>query len=56
MEHMSQVRLQAIAEVTEQLSLPSGRSIPTMHWSTDEESGRPVCRWVLVEARPACLP
>jgi hypothetical protein len=56
MEHMDQVRLQAIAEVSEQLSLPLGRSVPTMHWSADEETGRPVCRWVLVEQSPACLP
>ena len=53
MEDMNQVRLQAIAEVSEQLGLPSGRSVPTMHWSTDEETGHPVCRWVLVEASPA---
>ncbi len=51
---MNQVRLQAIAEVTEQFSPPSGRPVPAMHWSTDDKTGRPVCRWVLVEASPAC--
>jgi hypothetical protein len=54
MEHMNQVRLRAIAEVSDQLSLRLGRSVPTMHWSTDAETGHLVCHWVLVEESPVC--
>jgi hypothetical protein len=53
MKFMNRVRLQAIADVTEQIISPAGRSVPTLHWSVDEETGRPVCCWVLLEACPA---
>ncbi len=56
-EFMSQTRLHEIARVSEHPTLSAGRLIPTLGWSLDAETGRPVGRWALREADgvpPAC--
>ena len=46
-EFMSQARLQEVAHVTEYPGLSPARLIPTLAWSIDAETGRPIGHWCL---------
>jgi hypothetical protein len=52
-EFMNQARLHEIARVTDHPPPASGRLIPSLAWTVDAETGRPVGQWGLTEKHDA---
>jgi len=50
---LSQMRLRAIAHVTEHPNLSLRRLIPRLTWMVDAQTGRPVAHWIVNEADSA---
>jgi hypothetical protein len=48
-------RLRLLARDTDQPAETARRLVPVLKWTVDEETGRPVSRWVLQEASDGCL-
>jgi hypothetical protein len=46
-EFMNQDRLQQLGQVMDQPNLPLQGLVPSVQWTIDMQTGRPVGRWVL---------